>query len=195
MGKWQRYAKGATVMRIAETGNWAAVLSSGRVRVIGLDGTRTIAMRGVGDIVGEQAVIDGKPRSATVRADIAVRALVLGGREFDRVLGRHPHILRVLCTVVSERLREADRNLGSQGSDTVTRVSRLLVRQADEYEVDGEREVRVNIGSQAGLGESLGLSRESAVRALRVLREANIIRTRRGVVTILDLGALRDCAG
>ncbi len=193
-GKWRKYRKGVTVMRVDEIGNWVAVLVTGRVKVIGVDGIRTIATRWAGDIVGEQAAIDRKPRSATVRADIDVRALVLGDREFDQVLDRHPHILRVLFMVVSERLREADRNLTGLRDDIVTRVSRMLVRRAHDLGAAGDQEVRVNIGSQAHLAEQLGVSRESAVRALRVLREEQIIETERRMIRILDLGALRSRA-
>jgi CRP/FNR family cyclic AMP-dependent transcriptional regulator len=191
VGKWQQYRKGAIIMRVNDAGNWVAVLDTGRVQVFGVDGIRTIATRWAGDIVGEQAVIDKKPRSATVRADIGVRALVLGGREFDQVLDHHPHILRVLFTVVSERLREADRNLSGLRDDIGKRVSRLLVQRADDHWASGEQEIRVNIGSQAHLADLLGVSRESAVRALRVLREENLIKTERRMVKILDLGALR----
>jgi CRP-like cAMP-binding protein len=128
-----------------------------------------------------------------VLAETPVRALVIGGQEFDRVLDQHPRILRVLCAVVSERLREADRNLSGQ-DDAFTKVAEILARYVDDFGSTGERDIQVGIGSQAVLGESLGLSRESVVRALKRLRELDIVATVRGIVTVRDLDALRKIA-
>ncbi|RSM91496.1 Crp/Fnr family transcriptional regulator [Kibdelosporangium aridum] len=178
-------------MRVAEIGTWVAVLRSGRVRVIGFDGGRIIATRGEGDILGEQALIDGKLRSATVQTDSPVRVLAVGVKEFDHVLGRHPRVMRVLCAVMSERLRQSDRALGSQGGDALTKVVRLLVSRAEDHGVRVEQGVSVNIGAQVNVARFLGVSRESVVRTLKALRDDGIISTRRGLVTIRDLDALR----
>lgn len=194
VGTLQVFPQGTTLMHLADPGQWAAVLKSGQVRVLGVDGTRPIATRQAGDIVGEQAVLDGSTRSATVRADSPVQALVLSDRQLDRVFRLYPRILRVLCVVLSERLREADRNLTGPVDDTFTRVSRLLLRYARNASPSGQRGVHVYIGAQAALAETLSVSRESVVRALGMLRAKKIITTRRGVVTIHDLGALRDLA-
>ncbi|HEX8864038.1 MAG TPA: helix-turn-helix domain-containing protein, partial [Lentzea sp.] len=52
-------------------------------------------------------------------------------------------------------------------------------------------QIRFDIGSQAALGEALGLSRESVVRALKLLREEGVIATDRGVITVTDVAELR----
>jgi CRP-like cAMP-binding protein len=186
----RRYDKGATLIRAADTERWAAILHSGQVSVVGADGARAIAIRSAGDIVGEQALIDRRARSASVLADTSVRALVIGGNEFDRVLDHHPRILRVLCAVVSERLREADRNLSEQSDDSFTKVVEFLVRYADAHRTGADAAVCVRIGSQAKLGTVLGISRESVVRALHQLRDNGMVTTDRGSVTIRDLEAL-----
>lgn len=187
-GTTRRYARGATLIRVDETDLWAVVLYSGRVRVVGADGVRVIATRWDGDIVGEQALLDGRPRSATVSAETRVRALVLGAAELDRVLTRFPRVPRVLCAVLSERLRESDRWLGGQGRDAFTRIVDFLLRYV------AERGPVVHIGSQAALGETLGVSRDSVLRALRRLRGDGVVSTQRGLVTVRDLGRLRACA-
>ncbi|MCT2581533.1 Crp/Fnr family transcriptional regulator [Actinophytocola gossypii] len=184
-GTARPYARGATLIRADETDPWVAVLYTGRVRVLAADNMRVIARRWDGDIVGEQALLDGRPRSATVRAETRVRALVLGAVELDRVLTRFPRVLRVLCAVLSERLREADRRFDGHDRLAFAKVVDFLLRHADE------RVPVVHIGSQAALGQSLGVSRDSVVRALRGLRAAGVVTTSRGLVTVRDLRRLR----
>ena len=185
----KRYDRGTTLIRGADRGRWAAILHSGQVRVVSVDGTRTISTRSAGDIVGEQALIDQGTRSATVVANTVVQALVLGSEEFERVLHRYPRVLRVLCAVVSDRLREADGVLSGQADDASTKVVLHLLRHAGAA---GGPRIPVPITSQAALGELLGVSRESVVRALRKLRAESVVTTQHGVVTIRDLDALRS---
>jgi CRP/FNR family cyclic AMP-dependent transcriptional regulator len=81
-----------------------------------LDGQTEVLMRGrrrrvlgPGDYFGEMSVIDGGPRSATVRALSRVTALRLDRRAFLRLLDREGSIGRKLLLVMSERLRAAER--------------------------------------------------------------------------------------
>jgi CRP/FNR family cyclic AMP-dependent transcriptional regulator len=194
VGNWRRYARGEVLIQISGTGQWAAILRSGRVRVIGGDGVQVLATRWAGDIVGEQARLDGQPRSATVVAETAVQALVLGEAKLEHVFRQHPRVLRVLGAVMSERLREADRKLIGQADGAFTKVVEELLRHADERGHPVEQGVRVHIRSQADLGKALGVSRDSVVRVLRQLRAEKIITTRRGLVTIHDLAGLRGRA-
>lgn len=62
-----------------------------------------------GDYFGEMSVLDGGPRSATVRALSRVTALRLGRREFLQLLDREGSIGRKILVVMSERLRAAER--------------------------------------------------------------------------------------
>lgn len=190
----RRYDQGAVVIRAADPGQWAAVLHNGRVQVLAADGPRPRALRWAGDIVGEQTLLDHQARSATVRAETPVLALLLGRQGFDQITTQHPNILRVLGAVVSERLREADQNLADTQNDTFTRVADGLLRLAEQWDVATQPGTPMGIGSQAAFGESLGLSRESVVRALKSLREDNVITTDRGIVTIEDFTALRKIA-
>jgi CRP-like cAMP-binding protein len=63
---------------------------------------------GAGNYVGEIAVIDGKPRSATVRAATEVHAWAISDTAFKTLLEKEPGlalaVLRGLCT----RIREAE---------------------------------------------------------------------------------------
>jgi len=80
-----------------------------------LSGRATVWVRGrhrqqlgPGDHFGEISVLDGGPRSATVRADEDVRVLRLGRAAFVDLLERHAEIGRALLVELSARLRAAE---------------------------------------------------------------------------------------
>lgn len=71
-------------------------------------GGRKIATLGPGDYFGELALLDRKPRSATVTADSDMVLLTMSQREFTGLLEEVPPLGRKLLAAMSERLREAD---------------------------------------------------------------------------------------
>ena len=63
---------------------------------------------GPGQYFGELALIDRRPRSATVVSDTDMDLLVLGQREFNSVLSTMPELSRKLLIAMAARLRDAD---------------------------------------------------------------------------------------
>ena len=84
-----------------------------------LDGTAEVAVAGEvvavvgrGQTVGEMALIDNRPRSATVVARTPLRVLVVGRRHLGALVGQ-PGVARGLLEVVTARLRDADERAGA----------------------------------------------------------------------------------
>ena len=69
---------------------------------------RKVAVLGPGDYFGELALLDRKPRSATVVSESELQILVLGQRQFNAILESMPSIARKLLSAMASRLREAD---------------------------------------------------------------------------------------
>lgn len=86
------------------TGHEFFVVLDGHVTV--LDGDRPIAKLDPGDFFGEIALLDGRPRTATVRADGLCRLLVLGHREFHALMQEFPEVSEVVFAAVADRLRQ-----------------------------------------------------------------------------------------
>lgn len=87
----------------------------GREAFIILDGNadvrrngRKIATLKSGDCVGELALLDHGPRTATVTADGELKVLVLGAREFAGILDEVPPIAHKLLKSLASRIRELD---------------------------------------------------------------------------------------
>lgn len=69
---------------------------------------RKIATLGAGQYFGELALLDRRPRSATVIAATEMELLVLGQRQFNGILDTVPALSRKLLAAMATRLREAD---------------------------------------------------------------------------------------
>jgi CRP/FNR family transcriptional regulator, cyclic AMP receptor protein len=76
----------------------ATVLQHGEVR-------RTL---GPGDYFGEISLIDGKPRSASIRPEGHVRTLSLAAWNFEPLLEKHPLLAHELLLGLCAHVREAE---------------------------------------------------------------------------------------
>jgi len=102
---------GTTLTRIGEAGEEFFFI---------LDGTATVEVTkrkrgklGPGQFFGEMSLLDGEPRSATVRAETDMRLLVILRRNFQTLLSEVPEITRSILAVLSRRLREHERALNA----------------------------------------------------------------------------------
>ena len=96
-------ADGDVLMRQGETGDEFLVVVEGNVLVERKG--RRLARLGPGDFLGEIALIDGRPRTATARADGDARLLVLDHGQFDALLDEFPGVGRHVARALVERLR------------------------------------------------------------------------------------------
>jgi CRP/FNR family cyclic AMP-dependent transcriptional regulator len=69
---------------------------------------RRTATIGPGDYFGELALLDRRPRSATVTAETDMELLILGQRQFNSILDTIPSLSRKLLATMATRLRESD---------------------------------------------------------------------------------------
>jgi len=99
--------EGAVLTRQGQKGGLAYVIGQGKAEVV-RDGQR-LASLGPGDVVGELSLIDGEPRSATVRALTPLQVLEINSDDLRRLLRKAPGVRRKLLEALSERLRQADR--------------------------------------------------------------------------------------
>jgi CRP-like cAMP-binding protein len=72
---------------------------------------RKVGTLGPGDAIGELALLDHGPRTATVTADGPLTALVLSAREFSGVIEEVPGLAQKLLGQLAGRVRELDRQI------------------------------------------------------------------------------------
>ena len=98
--------EGRVLMREGAAGRELVVVVDGKVAVD--RGGKRIAVKGPGDFLGELALVTGRPRTATVTAATPLRALVVDGLSFDRLLRDVPTIAVKVMKAVAERLPPED---------------------------------------------------------------------------------------
>ena len=87
-----------------ELGDCMYVIQEGRVAIH--DGETHIADLGPGDVVGEMAVLDPEPRSASARATTETVLLRIDKESFDSVMADYPDLARGVIQVLVRRLRK-----------------------------------------------------------------------------------------
>ena len=83
------------------------LLRSGAAEV--LVGGKVVRALGPGDYFGDLALIDGKPRSATVRTTEETTTTTLVAWNFTPLLASEPELAKALLLVLCARLRSAER--------------------------------------------------------------------------------------
>jgi CRP/FNR family transcriptional regulator, cyclic AMP receptor protein len=101
----QQFAAGAYIVRQGQIGTGLYVIMSGRARVI--RGTDELADLGEGEFFGELAVIDQRPRMASVQAETDVTCLALASWDLLDLLENDPKLSLNLIKGLAERVREA----------------------------------------------------------------------------------------
>jgi CRP-like cAMP-binding protein len=98
---------GKVLARQGEVGREFLILLEGHVEVA-RDG-KIIAVRGPGDFIGEIALLDNRPRTATVTARTDVVVEVLNRGEFASLLAEAPELSAQVMATMARRLAALDR--------------------------------------------------------------------------------------
>lgn len=110
------YRPGAVLISQGEKGLGLFILTKGSVRITRLNsadgGEQVLGTAQAGDVIGEMALLDDLPRSATVTAIDELQVLVIPFWEFRSVLRtilrRDPDVGLDLLAVLSRRVRQAE---------------------------------------------------------------------------------------
>ena len=106
LGRTRSLASGEVLIRQGDPGDSCFLLLHGRGD-IAVDGVTLRQVR-AGEWVGEMAVLDGSPRSATVTAAGELTVLELSAADFEELLDGSPVLRRRITQVLMDRLRESD---------------------------------------------------------------------------------------
>jgi CRP-like cAMP-binding protein/ATP/ADP translocase len=103
--EWVSKKEGQDLFAQGDQGDACYVVDQGEIVVI-VDG-KEVARLGPGECVGEMALIERQPRSATVKLATDARFLKIGTQGFTRLLDSQPTIARSLLATFDKRIRLA----------------------------------------------------------------------------------------
>ena len=109
------YPRGTMVFSEYQSGAEMYVIQSGSVKITKvLNGTEvTLAVLKQGEMFGEMALLENKPRSASAISHDACRLMVVNRENFDQMVATQPQMISRLTTMLADRLWSMYRQLAN----------------------------------------------------------------------------------
>ncbi len=101
------FESGELIFEAGELGDKAYIIESGQIDVFVKTGNQPLSLRslGAGEVLGEMAVIDAAPRSASARACVPTRCLVISSQQIAERIDETDAVVRLLITTLLDRMR------------------------------------------------------------------------------------------
>lgn len=186
----RRVAPRKRLFRKGEPGRELFVLLRGRAKAAATaaEGRGTVfAYFEPGEVIGEIALLDGRPRTATVTTVSTCDLLVIARDDFLALLEQRPQVAIQLLAACAARLR----NTSTLVEELVflslpARLAKKLLHLARAYGSGTGAGIHISLKlSQRELGELVGASRESVNRQLGAWEEEGVLRFEHGYLTLL----------
>ena len=115
------FAAGESIFEIGEPGRSLYIVTAGTVQVLHphQPASYQLARLGPGEFLGEMALLNDAPRSATARAVGSVEALMLDKSDFRQLLLERPDVTLKLLHALSHRIRKADEQISGLSDQAV----------------------------------------------------------------------------
>jgi CRP/FNR family transcriptional regulator, cyclic AMP receptor protein len=171
---------GETLFDAGDAGDGCHRLSEGVLKVTLASprgNERILSILNAGAIVGDLAMIDGLPRSASVVALTDCVLQFISRENFERCADRHPQIYRYLTTILAQRLRDTDETISALAFLTAKgRVAHALLEIADSFGETADGALLIpNLFSQKDIAAMAGVARENTNRILREWERRRVV--------------------
>jgi CRP/FNR family transcriptional regulator, cyclic AMP receptor protein len=189
------FAAGEAICRLGDRGDSMMAVAIGTVR-ISLPTTKgkeiILADLPPGELVGEIALLDGRPRSANATALTNCELMILDRRDVLPFLERHPAVCLKLIELLCGRIRRSDERMYDMAFfDLPVRLAKTLLHYARHSARDGAGVMKLSL-SQNELAEMAGGTRENVNRCLRDWQRQGILDLKDGWTIILEPDALSE---
>jgi CRP/FNR family cyclic AMP-dependent transcriptional regulator len=156
-------------------------------------GERILAILGPGALVGELAMIDAQPRSASVVAARDSELRFISRISFETVAGKNPEVYRHIVMLLVRRLRDTNAVVTAMSFLSLKgRVAHALVSLAEAFGHDvgaGRILVRQKV-TQSDLAAMAGIARENVSRILNEWMRQKLVSRLAGYYCLEDRAAL-----
>ncbi len=176
----KHYNKNTIVVQEGETGDSMAIILSGSVKVsqYSPDGREVVlCLLEKGAFIGEMALLDTEPRSATVTTMEACELGHIRRSDFSRLMLEMPRLTKTLLSEIVHRLRRT--NLVLAHISTMDVNHRLYAYLNDFCEQFGSRRpdnrIEIKLPTHQLVADQLSTSRETISRAISMLKKDGVI--------------------
>jgi CRP/FNR family cyclic AMP-dependent transcriptional regulator len=192
---WPRHVgAGEPICRLGDPGHNMMAIAVGTVR-ISLPTVRgreiILADLPAGELFGEIAMLDGKPRSANATALTKCELLVLERRDVLPMLEKYPSACLKMMEILCGRIRRSDERMADIAFfDLPARLAKTLLH----YPSQGHGPAKLSL-SQRELAEMAGGTRENVNRCMRDWQRRGILKLQDRWTIILKPEVLRGFLG
>ncbi|MCF3136113.1 Crp/Fnr family transcriptional regulator [Streptomyces olivochromogenes] len=192
-----RFPEGQVIFWEGQPSHSVLVIEEGHVKVTqrASDGAEVIlAIRGPGEVMGDEGVLMEEPRSATVTTITDVVGVDIAADDLLRFV-EEQKLWPEMYKAAVRRRRQSDQQVLLARLGVRNRLARWLLELANEIgeQTDDGWVLAVSM-SQQDLASRIGASRDAVAIELRKLREQKLVTTGRRQITLHDLEALRRFA-
>jgi CRP/FNR family cyclic AMP-dependent transcriptional regulator len=185
--KTRKAARGTTIFAKGDpgTGLMGVLAGTVKVSVASADGKDIVLnLFHEGEVFGEIALLDGRPRTADATAMSDCELVVIERRDFVPFLSDHPDVMLKFIEILCSRLRRTSEQVQDiTFLNLPTRLAKTLL-QLTAVE-DGSAARRKAAVTQREISQMIGISRESTNKQLRAWAKRGWIRLERGGVNVV----------
>jgi CRP-like cAMP-binding protein len=190
----REYQTGDVLFREGESGDIMFVIQSGAIRIekriSGED--KVLAILGPGEFLGEMAILNGRPRTATATVIEATRCLLIEAKTLESMLARNAEIALRLIKKLAKRLDSADSLVEIlMHRDPKARVMLALSRHADAFGEPTPDGIRVRTTAK-DLAREVAVDVEVASEVMARLRRLRLVTEEERSIIVADVGRLQD---
>jgi CRP/FNR family cyclic AMP-dependent transcriptional regulator len=182
-----QFRKNAILMTEGDIGESMYLIASGLVKVfVSDDDGKELVLyeQGEGAVIGDIALLDDEPRSASVATLEKTSAVMISKSDFINVLQSSPEMALGIIRSLTQRLRHATEGSRSLALDNVYRRLADKLIELSEDSGDGIMSLSKKYSHQE-LGNMIGASREMVGKVMAELIKGEYIELREGVIHIL----------
>ncbi len=190
----REFQPGEVLFREGESGEVMFVIQAGAVRITKAVGgeEKNLAVLGPGEFLGEMAILNGKPRTATATVVETTRCLVIEAKTLESMVARNAEIALRLIKKLAKRLDSADTLVEIlMHRDPKARVMLALARHADAFGEPTEEGIRIRTTPE-DIAIEVGVDCSVADEVMARLRRLRLVTEEPGAVVVADVGRLRD---
>jgi CRP-like cAMP-binding protein len=191
----REFHAGDVLFHEGELGEEMYVIQAGSVEITKKTGGLEIpiATLGRGEFLGEMAILNNKPRTATARVLEDVKCLVLDARTLEMMIQKNSEIAMRLIKKLAARLDAADGLVQILlNPDPQARVLLALQRSAETFGERAEDGIRVHLSVEQ-LAREVGVETAQVVDVLWRLHRLHILHDPGdGSLVVVDMGKLHE---
>jgi CRP-like cAMP-binding protein len=185
------YTKDSIIFCEGEPGDELFIIQKGSVKIVKITDNNEIllAMLKIGDIFGEMALLESKPRAAGAVAYEDCQLMAVNRENFQQMIQTQPQLIARLTTLLAERIWLIYKQLANtQISDPIGRMYDMLQIQIDKKKLDIN--TVTSFSFDFGIKELInmvGLSQDNAAVAGKRMLENRALQILNGKIFVRDV--------